>query len=167
MSHSTIDSLKAIFDKEKLERISFKNIIENFTEGNDFQHLLNIPDHVMQEFYECSLMYLKDHQYAEASDCFLFLCALSPFEANLWIKAGNAAHSLQRFEEALQAYSMAMICDADDPFPHLYSAEIYITRNDHHQAHAELEMCRRLILEHSENFALMDLVNQLEHKFNS
>lgn len=156
----TLEKLQSVLADEKLAKITFKRVIESFSEGKCYQEILGISDHLMQQLYDIALEYLEDRHYDEAADCFLFLIALNPFESNLWLKAGNAEHARGHFDEALEAYSMAMFCDADDPFPHFYSAKIYAEQKEKHRAHECLDICEKLIHEHHQFKPLQEMVNQ-------
>lgn len=147
--------------KNDLANLTFKEVINKVAEGENFQTLLGITDADMQEFYEASMGYFNHKQYEEAADCFLFLTALNPFESNLWIKFGNSEYALGNFQEALSAYSMAMLWDANDPFPHFYSAESYLRLGDLHHAKDCINICIRLIDEHRDYLPLREPAHQL------
>jgi type III secretion system low calcium response chaperone LcrH/SycD len=158
----TIEELKTQISQEKLSAIDMKQILQSFAEGKCFQDLLEISDEVMQEFYTISMNYYENGDYADAADCFLFLLALNPLESNLWIKSGNAEQALHHFEEALEAYSMATLCDADDPFPLLYTAQIYIFMKHKEQAKNALNICIQLIDENPIYEPIRDSVIKLQ-----
>jgi type III secretion system low calcium response chaperone LcrH/SycD len=149
------------FNRDQLSNLSFREIIDKIAEGEVFQNILEISDDDMQDFYKISMDYFNNKQFKEASDCFLFLTALNPFESNLWIKSGNAEYALGHFQEALSAYSMAMLWDANDPFPHFYSAEAYQMLGDLHHAKECIIICLRLIDEHTEYRPLREPAHKL------
>ncbi len=130
-------------------------------EGKTFQQQLGISNDMMQEFYEAAQSYLSDGQYQEASDCFLFLLVLNPLESTLWIQSGHASRFLGDPNEALQAYSMAMFSDPDDPFPHYWAALVYIDQKQYEQARCCREICLRLIDEQSAYMPLKELAQAL------
>jgi len=156
-----MSSLKNIINIGSLSQLSFKEIVDKISDGENFQDIFGISDEMMQEFYKISMDYFNNKQFQEASDCFLFLTSLNPFESNLWIKSGNAEYALGHFSEALSAYSLAMLWDANDPFPHFYSAEAYHMLNDHHLAKECLNICLRLIEEHLEYKPLLEPAHKL------
>lgn len=157
-------TLKDIFTQEKLASISFKDVIEGFVEGKTYQDLLEIPEDAMQAMFERAMRYFDEAHFDEAADCFLFLAVLNPMVSNLWIRSGNAEQALERYEEALEAYSMAMLCDADDPFPHYYSAEIYLELQCYQEAKECLSICLHLINEHEIFLSLKEPVLKLQEK---
>lgn len=161
---NTLEEIKTVLSQEKIDRIGFYEIIENFSEGKNLQEMLGISDELMQKLYESALSYLNSGQYDEASDCFLFLAALNPLESNLWLKAGNADHALRRFSDALDSYSFAILCDADDPFPHYYSAQIFYALEEYEQAQESVEICLELIDEHPDFSPLREHVDNLKKK---
>lgn len=160
----TLQSLQDKLSEDKLQKIHFKQVIDALVKGNTYQDLLGISDEVMQELYLIACSYLEDKYYSEAADCFLFLVALNPLEPNLWIKCGLAERQLNNEDAALEAFSMAMLCDADDPFPHLYSAEIYLGLKRFEEAQGCLNACQSLIDEHPDFAPLQKIIKELQKK---
>lgn len=153
-----LERIKKTLSEKKLSKGTYQDVIENCIQGKCMQEQLGISDSLMQEFYNVSLSYLEEKLYKEASDCFLFLIALNPLESNLWIKAGNASYGAHAYDEALESYSMAMFCDADDPFPHLYSSQIYLERGELEKAKECREIVLRLIEGNSRYIPLKNLL---------
>lgn len=158
----TRENFITLVDEERLSKMSFKHVVAEMAKGKTYQDLLGLEDETMQQFYEIACSYMEEKHYAEAADCFLFLLALNPLETNLWIKAGRAAQELQEYEQALEAYSMAMLCDVDDIFPHLYSAQIYILLSKPTQAQDCLEVCQKLFEEYPQYESLNKIIDQLK-----
>lgn len=146
----------------KLSQISMKDVVDNFVEGKTYQEMLEISDVEMQRYFEVGRRYLKNRQFDEASDIFLLLATLSPLTGNLWVHAGNAEQALGRFEDALEAYSMAMLADANDPLPHYFSAEVYYEIQAKDLAKECLKVCVALIEENEHYLALKQHVDNLK-----
>lgn len=161
MNHA-LKKIKKAFSSKKFSNITMQTILQNMAAGKLFQEQLGISDDVMQCFFEASMHYVNNGEHQEAADCFLFMLLLNPLESTLWIKAGNAAHSLKRYDEALECYSMAMVCDADDPFPHLYTAQVYLELNELDKAEKCRTLCLRLIDENSEYSPLKQIALELK-----
>jgi type III secretion system low calcium response chaperone LcrH/SycD len=154
--------VQQILTPEKLSTITFREVINHFAEGENYQNMLGITDEMMQVFYEIALQYFDNKLYAEAADCFLFLIALTPLESNLWLRAGNAEQAQEHWQEALEAYSMATFCDADDPFPHLYAAQVYKEMKELQSAQDCLTICLRLIEQSSQFKSLKETALKLQ-----
>ena len=157
----TLQELKSLLSEEKISKIGMQEVIESVISGKTFQEMLDLPDDVMQTFYEIAMDYFDNFQYQEAADCLLFLIALNPLESNLWIRLGNAEQTLNHHEPALEAYSMAMLANADDPFPHYYSAEVYLELGSLSQAKNCIHVCEHLIEENEEYLPLKQLLKRL------
>lgn len=151
---------------ESLANIEFAEVLEKMAYGETYQDMLQISNEEMQSYYSVAIEYFKNHQYAEAADCFLFLCALNPLKSNLWLRLGNAEHSLQHDEDALEAYAMATLLDANDPFPHLYAAEIYQRQNKTHESEECLNICITLIDQEPKFESLRKSVLQMRQRLN-
>lgn len=136
------------FSKEhadQLKGITLQSLITELAAGVSLQEVAHIPDAIIDRCYEIACKFLDDKRYADAADCFLVLTVLQPFVSEFWLRLGNAETGEQRLDNALDAYSMAMLYDADDPYPHLYSAQIYYHSEDYTKASQCLEICLRLI----------------------
>lgn len=147
--------------------MNFGGLMEGLSQGKTYRQLLEISDEAMQEFYAIAQSYAENKQYEEAADCFLFLSSLEPMTSNLWLRLGNAEQGCGHYEEALDAYSMAMMCDADDPFPHLYSVEVYLELKQHDLAQECLNVSSRLIEENLDGSQIKDLIKNLQNKINA
>jgi type III secretion system low calcium response chaperone LcrH/SycD len=157
---------KERFDKlsshQELNKLSFRTLIQKMADGKNFQEIIGLDSMHMQQLYDIADNYLHNKRYDEAADCFLFLAALAPFEARLWIKSGNAAQGLHRHDEALESYSMAMYADADDPFPHFYSAQIYADLGKFIEAKKCLEISLKITDEHEAFASLKPYIETLK-----
>jgi tetratricopeptide (TPR) repeat protein len=155
----------SIFTEEKLSKIGFHDVIGGLAEGKTYQEIIGIPDEMMQEFYNISLDYLENQQYAEAADCFFFLSTLNPLQSNLWLKLGNAEYLQEHFEDALESYSMAALCDSDDPFVYIYMAYAYKALDQMHECKEALNIALHVIDEYPELAYLREQVSHLRQEF--
>lgn len=160
----SLAELKTVLAPERLQKISCRDVMDALVDGKTYQELLEIPDQWMQQFYDIALDYFTEKRYEEASDCFFVLATLSPLESNLWNHCGHCEQALGRNDEALEAFSMAMLCDADDPFPHFYSAEIYVDQKQLHQAKDCLHVCQMLVNEHPKFAPLNEHIQKLSNR---
>lgn len=149
---------------KKMPLPSMNEALKGFIEGNTYQESLSIPDEAMQEYYEIACEFYDNKQFEEAGDVFFFLACLNPLQSNLWIRSGNAEEALEHYEEALEAYSMAMLTDSNDPFPHYYSAGIYLKIGSKAQAKECLDICLRLVEDQPEFQPLKTPIKKLQEK---
>lgn len=93
-----------------------------------------------------------------------FLVLLKPTSSNLWLRLGNAEQMLEKYEEAIEAYSSAMLCDADDPFPHLYLAEVYGHLHRLLEAQECLNTCFRIVDQEPSLWGLKEVLSFVQEE---
>ncbi|MCB1135458.1 MAG: tetratricopeptide repeat protein, partial [Chlamydiia bacterium] len=76
--------------------------------------------------YAFAYRFYRDGVYDKAADFFRFLCLMKLDEKKHWVGLGAAEHMRGNYDQALQAYAMAALLDASDPFPHFHAAECYV-----------------------------------------
>jgi len=158
----TVEEVQAVFSPEKFAQIGFQDIAEQFSEGKTLQEMLTVSDEMMIDFYHIAMEYFDQKQYKEAADCFFLLTTLNPLECVYWKKLGNAEHHQHNWENAVNAYAMAMLADADDPFPHFYYAQVCFGQHHWEDSRKCLEVCKKLIAEDPQYQDLSPHVDALE-----
>jgi type III secretion system low calcium response chaperone LcrH/SycD len=153
--------IEALLSKEKVQNLSFEEISCSLFAGKTYQDILGFSNEAMQACYDSACSYLHENRLEDAADCFLLLATLNPLVANIWLRLGNCCQALDQNENALEAYSMAMLADANDPFPHYYSAQIYLTLESYHEAKKCLEIVQELIKDAPEMLSLEKSTHEL------
>lgn len=101
--------------KERIEKL----LEEGYDPGKTApSEKMGLPPVVMQLYFQAAKSYLDDKQWVEARDAFRFLTFLNPFVHWSWVCLGIANQSLEKYEDALQAYAMAEATQPDDPVPY-------------------------------------------------
>lgn len=154
------------FDTKKAEALTLSSVIQKLQEGQTPQEQLGITDALLDRCYEIGCSYLDRREFSEAADIFLVVALLNPFIAEFWLRLGAAEAGCRRYEDALEAYSMAMLYDADDPFPHLYAAELYLHIERFADASKCVEIANLLIDESPEFTELSTFAQKLERTIN-
>ncbi len=116
----------------RIEGMDIENLDFNSIEqGKPLKDTFNITDEMMDEFIDICENLIDEKKFEDAAAAYLFLSMLDPLYSDFYVGRARALQELERYDEALELYSMAMLYDADDPFPHLYSAQCYLSKNDY------------------------------------
>ncbi len=113
---------------------------------------------------------LEEGRCEDAVDLFLVLTAMAPQNGPLWSLLGNAEQACGRFEAALEGYGLAIAADAEDPLPHIFSAQCYGESGELKDEIRSLMLAYGLCEEHKRDTylkkeleeAIGDLVTQLQ-----
>lgn len=100
--------------------------------------------------------FLSEARYEDAVDLFLFLTAMAPQNSALWTRLGNAEQECGRCDAALEAYSLAVATDPEDPLPHIFSAECYGLVGDSKDEISSLLLAYGICEEHNRETDLKD-----------
>lgn len=100
------DAMDAMEDPEQLEEIAI--------DGVPFQNLFGITNEQMLSFYDVGLALDKEKHLADAADVFYLLCALNAQVESFWIALGYVEWKLEHYENALLAYTTAMLRNEDN-----------------------------------------------------
>ncbi len=65
--------------------------------------------------------------YAEASSLFTALVLASPFKESHWRGLASSRQMEEKYQEALQAWSLVALLAEHDPLPHFHAAECLLT----------------------------------------
>ena len=131
--------------KEKLK--NKKWLKKELSSGKTAQEILGYSNEVVAKFYEAAIHLFERELYVDASNAFLFLVTLNPRNYEFWLGLGMCTQMCGKFEDAIDAYEMAAICEVNSPVPYFYMAKCLFAVNDHDNAIRALD----LALEFSEN----------------
>lgn len=127
--------------KEILEKLKNPEYLPNqLAEGKSFQEILGFNSQTMDKFYGAAHNLFQQQKYEEAADAFVFLTTLNPRVHNYWLGLGMSHQLNQEYDNALLAYSMATLTDAENPLPHYHSAACYHEISDTRNALMSLEL---------------------------
>ncbi len=127
-------------DRELLKR--------ELASGKTVQEVLAFSDGAMAKFYTAAYHLFEMKRYREASNAFLFLATLNPTRVDYWIGLGMATQFCHKYEEAIDAYEMAAICQIDNPVPYFYLAKCLFAIHDRESALQALD----LAIEYADDF---------------
>lgn len=98
--------------------------------ANGIQEALGISDDALIKYYEVASGLLRDRNWTDSRDAFMFLTFLNPFVHNFWMGLGISEQSQGKFEAALLAYLMGEMTDPKDPVVHANSFQCYLALGD-------------------------------------
>lgn len=119
-----------------------------------------ISDDTIERFYQCGYRLYQDKIYQEAADVFFVISSIDYRRHNVWMISGLSEQKLDHYEQALVAFSMAIITDINDPLAFLHSAECYLAINDNENAQNCLQSALDLVNDKSDN-ASLQIKNQI------
>jgi type III secretion system low calcium response chaperone LcrH/SycD len=112
--------------------------------GASLQEILGIEDDALAAFYETAYSLYVNKEYEKAADGFFFLTSLSPERYPLWFGLGLAEYELRHYDEALEAFHMAVLLDMDNPLPYYHMARIYRDLKDRTNGMNSIEIAFQL-----------------------
>lgn len=121
-------------------------LANEFASGKSAQEIMEFSDEAMKEFYRAAFFLYENKRYADASNAFMFLVTLNPYEYDYWLGLGMALQMCHEYESAIDAYEMAASRRLDSPVPYFYLAKCFFAIHDHESAMSALD----LALEYSE-----------------
>lgn len=162
--------LKQIFDRiareqgvsqENLEARLDDFIAEKLVKSPNLQIAFNVTQQEMHDLYsEAWSLYMKE-DFEAAYPLFKWLTAFNPFDEKHWMGTGACLQMLKRYENALQAYAMAAICDKKDPLPHFHAYECYSALSNSCEAAKALDDARIRAASHPLYSGLRQEIDQL------
>lgn len=115
-------------------------LVQELSKGKSIEQIIEIPILLMQKLYQTACHLFETHQYAEASDGFLFLISLNAHNQDYWIGLGMSTQMCGNFESAIDAYEMAAIYDPENPVPYFYLAKCLFAMHERQSSLIALDM---------------------------
>jgi type III secretion system low calcium response chaperone LcrH/SycD len=124
--------------KEKLKNKTW--LKKEFAKGKSAQEILGFSDEGMAKFYNAAYHLFEHRRYSDAANAFLFLATLNPQNEDYWLGLGMATQLMGDFENAIDAYEMAAICELGNPIPYFYLAKCLFAMHDRESALQALDL---------------------------
>jgi type III secretion system low calcium response chaperone LcrH/SycD len=126
-------------DFNYLEKLKDENWLKEHASKPDFfQQAFSISDDLIQIYYSAACKLMIEKRWEDAVDAFTFLTFISPYTHNFWMGLGMSNQSLEKYEEARNAYLMAQAIDFSDPYSHANSFQCSAALNDKEAANEML-----------------------------
>jgi type III secretion system low calcium response chaperone LcrH/SycD len=87
-----------------------------------------------ETIYASAYSLYETSQYSQAGDIFLQLIFSNSFEQKYWRGLAASRQMESKFEEALHAWSLVALLVEQDPLPHFYAAECFISLKNKEEA---------------------------------
>lgn len=102
-------------------------VIYNFANNfKRFKDLWGITSQEMEAVYGLGYQTYAAGGYEQALKIFRFLCYYDHLNFKYWLGLGGCCQMLGRYKAAVEAYTLAMLLDSDDPRPPLRAAQCHI-----------------------------------------
>lgn len=96
-------------------------------EGGTIGMVRGFSDTDLEEFYSAAYALYDHGKYEKAQTLFRFLCLHDHLRKRNWMGFGATCQVQQKFNDAVTAYSVAVMLDHRDPWPHLHAGECYMS----------------------------------------
>ena len=106
--HPTDEKIKYNIPPDLWENL--QNAEQALQEKDTLQAMIGYTDKMMAEIYALAMRYYSAGDYDKSSDLFIFLATLSPYSGWFWQGLGKSWQALQRDDDALYAYILALNC---------------------------------------------------------
>ncbi len=124
--------------KKSLKKENF--LREELQANKTLEQILVFKPSTMDKFYAVAEQLYEKKAYQEASEVFFFLATLNPHEQSYWIGLGLANQMNTHYEEAIDAYEMAITCEITQPMPYFYLAKCLFAIHDRESAMQALDL---------------------------
>lgn len=123
---------------------------EEVKTGKTGQEILEFSDEVMAKFYEVAYHLFENKNFSQAAQAFLFLAALNPSLHEYWLGLGMSLQMCHDYEEAIDAYELAALCDLASPVPYFYLAKCLFAIHDRTSALQAVDLAIEMANENEE-----------------
>lgn len=85
---------------------------------------------LLEELYALGYHFYDNGKYSQAVDVFRLLTTLDNHNSTYWMGFAAAQQMMQKYEEALEAYSVAGLLDPQNPYIHFHASVCCFTQGD-------------------------------------
>lgn len=107
--------------------------------GTSWRDLLGLTDATMATLYDAAKSHFDSGHFPEAEAAFYFLTTVDVTQYAFWLGLGHAAFRLGNFNQALNAYETAALCQENAVWPEIYIANCYESMSDYLESLQALE----------------------------
>jgi type III secretion system low calcium response chaperone LcrH/SycD len=129
-----------ITDKIESKLKNKNNLKKELGEGKTAQEILGFSMQTMAKFYRAASHLFELKRYGDAANAFLFLVSLNSANPDYWIGLGMSTQLSGNFDDAIDAYEMAAICEVNNPVPYFCLAKCFFAIHDRDSALQALDM---------------------------
>lgn len=146
-----------LISKQACKKLKNKKWLKNeLSKGVTPQEILGFKDETLNKFYAAARKLFQDKRYTDAADAFLFLVTINSYHYDYWLGLGASTQHLGEYEEAIDAYEMAAICQLESPEPYFHLAKCLFAMHDRESALQAID----LAIEYSEGRSEYDDIHR-------
>lgn len=150
------EQLPFLFKGEELEKIqnklqgmkesAKKNLLQEEHEIlESFQEILGVSEATITCFYRIGYHLYEQKEFVKSVDVFFVLVTLTPNVYDYWFAFGSANVAIENWDQALRAFSMAMLMNPEVAAPRLWVTQCFIILGDFANAKIELDLVTEMI----------------------
>lgn len=127
-------------NNQQNENVShLQEVLEHFMKyGGVLKDAHNISDKEMEAIYSVGYNLYESGKYDDGLKVFKFLCFFDHLEKKYWLGLGAVNQMLKKYNDAVNAYSMAAMLDIDDPAPAMHAADCLLLTGNKEKAESAL-----------------------------
>lgn len=107
-----------------------KMVRQYVQEGRPLKELIGLPDNVWETMYDFGYRNFQNGQLAVAEYWWTQVCLFDSANDRNWIALGVACKRQLKFQDAINAFSLAVHNGSTNPWGPLHAAECYLQMND-------------------------------------
>lgn len=135
-----MDSKKQNTVDTELTDADFQTMILASLRGATVSDIANIAPETLEGIYKIAYDAYTVGNYTDAETAFRALCMYKHNEFRFWMGLAGSCQALEKYKEAIDAYSMAgVITSLKNPEPFLYAAQCYLKMGDKENAIGALQ----------------------------
>lgn len=131
----------------------FIQFIQSHTEEDEenkekpilFQEMFGFSDETLLHVYDLGVSLIGKGKIQDASVVFIFLTTLAPHVSSYWIALGVCYQELNRYQEAIMAFSAAKFLKPMDPASSFYIIESYLALKETEKAKNEIGELKNIL----------------------
>lgn len=147
MTESTTDATLEGSPSQALKalQIDAEQMQAYITSGQPLKELLDLGDHVWETMYDFGFRNYQNGQFAMAEYWWIHTCLFDCRHDRNWIALGMAYQRQQKYEQALNAFSLAVHHGSTNPWAPLHAAECHLQLMNPDKAASALDCAQRWI----------------------
>ena len=111
-----------------------KELVQLIESGCTLRDIQGLTNENMEGLYALAYSEYNQGKYDKAQELFQLLCQLDHLEKKYWVGLGATRQMLKDYSNAIDAYSVAVMFDLNDPVPPMHAAECHLASGNREEA---------------------------------
>lgn len=129
--------------------------------GRPLKDLIDLGDHVWETMYDFGFRNYQKGQFEAAEYWWVHTCLFDPEQDRNWISLGMAYQRQQKYEKALNAFSLAAHHGSTNPWVPLHAAECHLRQKNFAKAASALDSADTWVGNHQQQELLTKRIAML------